>query len=414
MCDSLYASSPASRGPSFFAKNSDRHPDEPQALCLVPGRPASPRIAVGAKSFERPDRGYSFLLSKPSWMGGGEMGLNERGVAIGNEAVFSRFKAAKDGSLGMDILRASLGHASTAAEARDFLCAFVEAEDQGGNGAYRGSLVYSNSFIVADPREAFVVETAGRRWAWKAIPERATISNAYSIESDYDAVDAATARELETSGEGIGWRAHVEDRFYLAFTKGDSRRACTMGSLTKGEEPSFEGMLAALRDHGRGSRPGRGMGSPCVHEAGFPVKSSTTASLIVEYPSSGEGCITAWYTGSSHPCLSVFVPILLREGRFIPLWDDYDLGEGSASSYERWEAAKELHRKLGGLRASLEPSLIEARDGFQLRLKTAAAEATQALETEDRAALDGARSRVAEALRGWEAHLGTLADSPSS
>ncbi|HUX36362.1 MAG TPA: hypothetical protein VMV44_00550, partial [Rectinemataceae bacterium] len=110
MCDSLYASSPGAKGPSFFAKNSDRHPDEPQALCLLPRRPATPTIDVGRSAFAFPDRGLSFLLSKPSWMGGGEMGLNERGVAVGNEAVFSRFKARKDGILGMDLLRAALGH----------------------------------------------------------------------------------------------------------------------------------------------------------------------------------------------------------------------------------------------------------------------------------------------------------------
>jgi hypothetical protein len=41
-------------------------------------------------------------------MDGGKMSVNEKGVAIGNEAVFSRFKAKKKGVLGMDIIRATL------------------------------------------------------------------------------------------------------------------------------------------------------------------------------------------------------------------------------------------------------------------------------------------------------------------
>jgi len=48
------------------------------------------------------------------------MGINARGVVIGNEAVFSRWKAARDGVLGMDILRLALEEAATAREAVDF------------------------------------------------------------------------------------------------------------------------------------------------------------------------------------------------------------------------------------------------------------------------------------------------------
>ncbi|HOX18970.1 MAG TPA: hypothetical protein PKW82_10975, partial [Spirochaetales bacterium] len=227
MCDTIYAATPA--GGVWFGKNSDRHPDEPQALKLLPAHAPEPTTRVGAVEFARPDRGLAMALSKPSWMAGGEMGLNAAGVAIGNEAVFAKEAADKDGPLGMDILRAALSASASAAEARDFLCAFIEAHGQGGNGAYRGSLVYSNSFIVADGAEAYVVETAGRRWAWRAAEGVATISNAYSIEDDFKRLDALTRKQIAPVNERMAcvdeeeagrvgakgsWRAWVESRFH--------------------------------------------------------------------------------------------------------------------------------------------------------------------------------------------------------
>jgi hypothetical protein len=110
---------PHPSGSAFFGKNSDRNPDEPQVMTLASG----PR--------------WPSLLSRPVWMRGAELGINARGVVIGNEAVFSRWKPARDGVLGMDILRLALEGPATAAEAIDFIAHFVETRAQGGNGAYK-------------------------------------------------------------------------------------------------------------------------------------------------------------------------------------------------------------------------------------------------------------------------------------
>ena len=48
------------------------------------------------------------ILSKPAWMWGAEMGANENGVVIGNEAVWTRLNGPEDIEeklLGMDLVR---------------------------------------------------------------------------------------------------------------------------------------------------------------------------------------------------------------------------------------------------------------------------------------------------------------------
>ena len=51
---------------------------------------------------------HAVVLSKPAWMWGAEMGANELGVCIGNEAVWTKVNSANDAEeklLGMDLVR---------------------------------------------------------------------------------------------------------------------------------------------------------------------------------------------------------------------------------------------------------------------------------------------------------------------
>lgn len=467
MCDTIYCSGSGSPfAVSFFGKNSDRNPSEPQAVCIVPGREPASEAMVGGKRLPVKDAGYAFVLSKPSWMAGGEMGMNDRGVAIGNEAVFSRHKPAKDGILGMDILRSALMASASAKEAVDFLCGFVETHEQGGNGAYKGSLYYNNSFLVSDRISAYIVETAGHRWAWRSIAGRDAISNAYSITEDYKRLDAQTRKEIAPvneraacsdeadpgrKGEKESFKAHVEDRFYLRFTKGEQRRALSLslldafreraGSAQGGparpdqaahageseakasvaaaktsiaaeafgvaERPAILDFLSILRSHGPYDprHPWRRhMESLCVHSGGFPA-SATTASFAVEYK--GEDAAILWFTGTSYPCVSLYKPILLAKGEFIPLWSAYDYSEGAARSHDYWQKQKSWLDRTHAASRSLDPDFAAGRERAQEDLALIANRAlAEFVASGDRFSLSVLLQEACAIVAGWEKDCG--------
>jgi len=84
MCDTLVVLSKASRdGGVIFAKNSDREPNQAQILEYYP-RMEHDEETVKCIYIEVPQvkETYAVLISRPFWMWGAEMGVNEYGVAI--------------------------------------------------------------------------------------------------------------------------------------------------------------------------------------------------------------------------------------------------------------------------------------------------------------------------------------------
>ena len=190
MCDTMVAiGNSTADGAVLFAKNSDREPNEAHELLFVPAA----RHVLGDEvrctyiSIPQIEETYAVLLAKPFWIWGAEMGANEHGVTIGNEAVFSKVAYDKDpGLIGMDFLRLALERCKTAESALRTLIRLLEVYGQGGNCGFAHKLYYHNSFIVADGTEAWVLETAGRQWAAQKVRDVRSISNALSIDDDWD------------------------------------------------------------------------------------------------------------------------------------------------------------------------------------------------------------------------------------
>ncbi len=321
MCDTMVAVPPTTAdGAVWFAKNSDREPGEAQLVEHLPARFYSSPAALRCTYLEIPQvkRTYEVLLSRPFWMWGAEMGANEYGVAIGNEAVFTRLPVERTGLTGMDLLRLALERATCAREALELITHLIARYGQGGYCGYRHKKFrYHNSFIIADPNEAWVLETAGPFWVAERARGIRTISNVLTIGREFDLISP----EAFPYARSQGWcRAAADfdfarcfgDPFYGLLSGGQQRRACTWRRLNlSAGKIGLEEMFAALRDH-NGLRPEQGwrLQMPCAHASWWPARQSgqTTGSMVSRLQ---QGRSQHWLTGTSSPCLSVFKPVVL-------------------------------------------------------------------------------------------------------
>ncbi|MFM1919080.1 MAG: hypothetical protein RLZZ303_714 [Candidatus Hydrogenedentota bacterium] len=289
MCDTIVVVRPEG---VLFAKNSDRDANEAQLLEWHPRRRHAPGEEVQCTYVRIPQvrETNAILISRPFWMWGAEMGANEHGVAIGNEAVFTRQPYARSGLTGMDLLRLALERADDALEACNVITQLLTLHGQGGGcGHENRDFTYHNSFLVADPRSAYVLETAGRLWAIEAVTGARSISNGLTIP---------------------GFREAQARRLHGVVAACDIRQQRTMQLAARATTP--RDMMAILRDYGEGrSRPqyrwlNGGMGAPCMHAGGLAVSSQTTASWVSELREDGA---RHWATATSVPSLSLFKPV---------------------------------------------------------------------------------------------------------
>lgn len=339
MCDSLVA---LGEDAVLFAKNSDREPGEEQVVehHERARHAAGARLATTYLTLDQARTTHETVLSRPRWMWGAEMGANEHGLAIGNEAVFTRVPVDAIGLTGMDLVRLALERCASADEALELITWMIDRHGQGGAAGYRNKRFrYHNAFLIADPTGAWVLETAGRFWAAERVERGSirSISNVLTLGTRYTRVgpgtiDAARSRGFLRRGETFDFRRAFGAPAMHWLSGGDLRRACT--ARVAGERISLASMSAALRDHaGRTPRAGLRMTMPCAHASWLPTRSAgqTTGSMISRLAPGGS---THFLTGTSAPCISVFKPVPLGRG-------PVETSAGEASLFWRAEA---LHR----------------------------------------------------------------------
>lgn len=356
MCDTFVALGNATKdGSVIFGKNSDREPNEAHELVFIPQSVHSDGDLVRCTYVDIPQiaQTHAVLLSKPFWIWGAEMGANEKGVVIGNEAVFTKVPYdKKPGLIGMDFLRLALERASSAEEALNVIVDLLDSYGQGGNCGFEHEMYYHNGFLIADREEAWVLETAGEHWAAESVENVRSISNVISIGSRWD----RASEDLVSFAVSKGWCKDkadfnfsqcYSDLIYTTFAAGRYRSCRTMEilkqNLGKTDVPLA---MSILRDHGENAdqdwQPGKGlMGAEvCMHASFGPIRSSqTTGSMISKLSEHGD---THWLTGTAAPCTSIFKPVWFNGG----LPEMGPVPEGTYDEATMWWRHENLHREI--------------------------------------------------------------------
>lgn len=307
-------------GSNLHAKNSDRPVGEAQGLRFYPAadHPEGAMLQCTDLVIPQVAHTYAVLGSQPYWIWGFEMGINECGVSIGNEAQGSKCpKETETGLLGMDLLRLGLERGATAREAAKVITELLAQYGQNANASQLFDRRYENSYLLMDKYEILVLETAGREWVMKKVTDWTAISNCYSICRDYDET-SANAEALARENRWLSVKEPFD--FAKAYTLPEDRqknsvprwrRMCSL--IAESEKPlSLQRVQEICRDHFDGqineSRFGPFLGtfySICMH-AETPLGAQTVASMITYYdPLLGILCRYA----VALPCCSVYLPV---------------------------------------------------------------------------------------------------------
>ncbi|MGD0168485.1 MAG: hypothetical protein ABSE54_02040 [Smithella sp.] len=333
MCDTL-GIGPELTGSdiSIFGKNSDREADEAQLVISLPSKGNPEKEGLQCTYITIPQAGstYAMVISKPFWIWGAEMGVNEKGVAIGNEALFTRVKQEKTpGLIGMDLLRLALERGADAQEAAQVIIELLKKYGQAGPCGYRDKkFEYMNSFIIMDRHGIIKLETAGRDYALKRLNGHAVISNEITITKDWDSSSLPAGADFSA----------FSDPLITFFSGSAHRRKCNLTSILEAKDHiGITDVFAMLRDH-YGDLPAKGFNRDvCMHASDpFIRKSQTTGSMVVELHPDDKFRI--FVTGGSAPCLTAFKP-------FIPAapFKDTSVGAGYYWDQSYWWRHEAYH-----------------------------------------------------------------------
>jgi len=272
---------------TFFAKNSDREPSEAQYVEYYPSFFRKKKVKATYMEVEYDGRVNAIIVSRPFWMWGAEMGVNEFGVAIGNESVFSKHKIKERKLLGMDLLRIALEKSRNAKDASGIIIEYLEKYGQGGSNSVSGELYYDNSFMITDRNESYILETEGTEHTLTKAGLADSISN-FPFARDYE-----------------------KDAIYSSLGKGKERQEATRRLV--GSAGSVGKIMEMMRSHHDGFRhPADGDNRDiCMHGGFLTRRFQTVNSMIVELM---DGYSVVWSTYSSNPCISLYKPVIFKGG----------------------------------------------------------------------------------------------------
>jgi len=379
MSDSVVAvGEQTAAGVTLFGKNSNRRAGECQAFVQFSEANHPPQAVQDCTHISIPQvaETYRVMGHSPWWSWGFEHGVNEYAVAIGCHRIFSvETIEAQPGLIGTDLVRLGLERGRSAREALEIIAGLIETHGQGGPSFAPDAAGDHNGFLLADPGEAWLLETSNRRWAARRCTLDA-VSNHHAIGSDWefgsrDLVDFARLAGL--------WPRSSRLDVAVAY------RNCAVDSLTSEarQRRSNELLVAAsgrhdvatlqqlLRDHfdGGGTRTGdvvpdaERQHALCAH--GEPHH-WTTASMVAPLPRKRRNPWPIWISFGA-PCTGIFLPVYLSGA--IPA--ALACGGEEPCSDSAWWTFKRLQDAASGDPERAKPILRASWAEFEVQLERA-------------------------------------------
>ena len=398
MCDSFVAlPSATATKTTLAAKNADCEINEAQAVLRLPRRayPDGAMVRTSHVVIPQARETHEIIIDKSYWTWGGEIGVNEHGLAVGNEAIFSNVEEKGDGLITGDLLRLMLERAKTCDEALQVFGDVLTAHGQGGNCELRGNSHFDSSYLVSDKTSAVVIESAGRQWAARKVEGVGAISNALTIRSDWERCSIP-----QNGGGRTDFGAAYANAGKAA--SGIARQKVAFEWLKERERRiDLRTMADLLRQHPDGYDPAEGdmCTNICMHAGPHPDRVwQACGAMIME--AAPEGAM-AWVTATSGTCLSVFKPAFFG----VPLPETGPSPREIYTDGSLWWKHEHLHRRAMAafhtLGAEIRGSFEALEDGFFAEGRTLiAAPARQKTEF-----MGECWRRAAEATDRWIADL---------
>lgn len=284
---------------------------------------------------------YGMIVQKPLWSWGCETGMNEKGLAIGCETVVTKATSHvinEGGLIGNDVCRLVLERCESAKTGAEYIIELFEAYGhcQWVKGSLDRKKLYDYSYLIADNIDIYVIETAGKHWVRKRIPNEEriyAITNMLTINDDYDSC-SESIKEKEKDGYKVHWKREYGRYLIASFRGAPVRRYGFIDDVTSdldgramkiskhavfgfkrirhgdGNGVSIDTFKHALRRHMQQNvdRPSQ----PCMHFGDTP-RSLCTVANIIYLP--GQDMIAS--TMTSTPCRAIFIPMFLQGDCYI-------------------------------------------------------------------------------------------------
>ena len=294
----------------LFAKSADCEVNEANAIVRIPRKKhvKGESVRVTHLVIPQAEETYEIFLTKAFWTYGCEIGINEYGLAMGEEAVFTTEMAAeeKDGLIGPDLMRLGLERARNCQEAIEIMTGLLEKYGQGGSAELKGNSHFDSSFLMSDTSEAYIMETAGRKWAVRNIEDFDSISNMLGISTNWTncSVDSGTKR--------IDWKKTFALEEVPPKLGSPDRQCITYDKLKESAgQITASTMFNIMRHHNDGYHPATAETHQniCIHAG--PQETRWWQADGVMVTDVGEHGVLIWVTGTSGNCVSIFKPVFM-------------------------------------------------------------------------------------------------------